>query len=391
LRSIAVILGLALGCLAADPPQTDIAKWIESQGGEVVRGADGSIVEVSLARTWATNNDIERVVAIKGLKRLDLSFTYVNDQGIERLQELKQLEELTLDTCEFITDAAMNYLRVNKTLRKLNLRGTDITDVSLPHIAELTNLVSLNLSYTQLGDVGIESLPALAQLEELNMGGTRISGINLNNLKLLPKLKKLTFGGIQRRNAGACWTPMIIDLDMEPISMLSGLEELHLGVGYSLGKSGVMPSGGGNCRVTGGIKLTDLGVTKLAKLKNLRRLDISGAKITKAGLEALKTLPNLERLSLWNTSIDDSAAQVLAAFKNLTSLDLSDTGSGDATLQTLAQLPKLKQLYLTDTKATPAAVEAFRKQKPEVFVSWARRPEPLPPLKADATTTGNSR
>ncbi len=34
-----------------------------------------------------------------------------------------------------------------------------------------------------------------------------ITGINLNFLKLLPKLKKLSLDGIQRRNAGACWTP----------------------------------------------------------------------------------------------------------------------------------------------------------------------------------------
>jgi len=189
---------------AADAPHASVAQWIEAQGGEIRRGTDGRIVEVSLARTWATDSDIERVVEIKGLKRLDLSFTYVSDRGIERLQQLQQLEELTLDTAEFITDAATNYLRANRKLRKLVLRGTDVTDVSLPYIAELTALKSLDLSYTMLGDGGLESLPALTELEELNLGGTRISGINLNFLKLLPKLRKLGFHGIQRRNAGAC-------------------------------------------------------------------------------------------------------------------------------------------------------------------------------------------
>src|SRR5258706_12859399 len=138
---------------AADMPQAGVAKWIEAQGGEVVRGADGSIVEVSLASTWATDNDIERIVELKGLKRLDLSFTYVADKGIERIQQLQQLEELTLDTAEFITDAATSYLRANRRLRKLVLRGTDITDVGLPYIASLTALKSLDLSYTMLGDV----------------------------------------------------------------------------------------------------------------------------------------------------------------------------------------------------------------------------------------------
>jgi internalin A len=367
---------------AAEAPQADIARSIEALGGDVVRGPDGNIVEVSLARTWASNNDIERVVEIKGLKRLDLSFTYVSDTGIERLQQLQQLEELTLDATEAITDAAASYLRANKHLRKLVLRGTDITDVGMPYLAAITGLKSLDLSHTMVGDVGLESLPALSDLEELDLGGTRITGINLNFLKLLPKLKKLSFNGIQRRNAGACWTPLITDLDLDTISLLSGLEDLNLGIGVSLGKTGVAV-GAGNCHVTGGIQLTDLGVAKLAKLTKLRRLDISGARITPAGLKALTSLP-LERLSLWNcTGLDDSAALGFAALPKLSILDLSYTSASDATLKSLATLPNLKLLYLTDTKVTPAGVEAFRKQKPASFVSWAERPEAIPrPAKA---------
>jgi hypothetical protein len=225
-----------------------------------------------------------------------------------------------------------------------------------------------------LGDVGIESLPALTELEELKLGADRISGINFNFLKLLPKLKKLSFNGIQRRNGGACWTPLITDLDLDPISLLSGLEELNLGVGVGLGRAG-KPSGERNCRSAGGIKITDLGLTKLARLKNLRFLDVSGAQLTPAGLKILESLPRLERLSLWNcTALDDSAASALAAIPSLTSLDLSYTSAGDATLQKLAALPHLKTLYLTDTKVTPAAVQAFRKSKPSSFISWVQRP-----------------
>src|SRR5260370_35126089 len=91
---------------AADSPQ-----WIESQGGEVVRDPTGAIVEVSLARTWATDNDIERVAEIKTLKRLDLSFTYVTDRGTEHLQQLQQLGEMTPTTTEFSAARATSTLR----------------------------------------------------------------------------------------------------------------------------------------------------------------------------------------------------------------------------------------------------------------------------------------
>ena len=86
---------------------------------------------MSLARTWATDADIERVAAIKTLKKLDLSLTYVSDAGAEAIGKAAQLEELNLFTAEFITDAAIAFLRGNTNLRVLNLRGTDVTDIHI--------------------------------------------------------------------------------------------------------------------------------------------------------------------------------------------------------------------------------------------------------------------
>ena len=138
---------------AADAPH-----WIETLGGHIVRGPDGAIVEASVARTWATDADIARIAEIKTLKKLDLSHTYASDRSIEKLPQLQQLEELILDTCEFITDASLNYLRANKNLKRLVLRGTDVTDVGMPHLAQLTGLKRLDISHSMLGDVGLESL-----------------------------------------------------------------------------------------------------------------------------------------------------------------------------------------------------------------------------------------
>src|SRR5580765_7765252 len=126
---------------AAEAPHAAVADWIKNQGGTVVRDKDGKITEVSLARTWATDNDVERVAEITTLTRLDLSLTYVSDHGIEKLQKLTKLEDLNLDTAEFITDAATSFLRANKMLRRLNLRGTDVTDTSLEYLSSLTGLL----------------------------------------------------------------------------------------------------------------------------------------------------------------------------------------------------------------------------------------------------------
>jgi internalin A len=370
------------------PDTTDeasIVRSIEAQGGRVGRDQAGRIVDVSLARTWATDADIERVAGLNGLKRLDLSLTYVSDRGAERLKALDQLEELNLSTAEFITDAAMAFLRGNRQLTTLNLRGTDVTDTSLAYVAELTHLKSLDISFTQITDVGLEHLASLAQLEELNLGGNKISGAGLHVLKLLPKLRKLSFYGIQRRNAGWCWAPVVTDLELETISLLTGLEDLNIGYGVALGtarpKDLGAADGEAECRIAGGTRITDLGLAKLSKLEKLQHLDLSGSAITPNGLKSLANLRDLRRLSLWNVKgIDDTAAPFLEALPNLTSLDLSNTAVGDETLGRLSKLSGLRRLYVGETKVTPEGLAGFRKEHPSSVVSGGERPAPRIPL-----------
>jgi internalin A len=380
------LVAIALAIVPAGPDsQTDLVRSIEAQGGHVVRDQQEHIVDVSLARTWATDADVERIASIKTLKRLDLSLTYVSDRGAERLKALDQLEELNLFAAEFITDAAMAFLRGNRRLTTLNLRGTDVTDTSLAYVSELIGLKSLDISFTQISDVGLEHLSSLSELEELNLGGNKISGAGLHVLKLLPKLRKLSFYGIQRRNAGWCWAPVVTDLELETISLLAGLEDLNVGYGVALGVSrpaDLGPADGeAECRIAGGTRITDLGLASLTKLEKLRHLDLSGAAITSAGLKSLTALRNLRRLSLWNVkAIDDSAAPYLEALRNLTSLDLSNTAIGDDTLAHLATSSDLQRLYVSETRITPEGLAAFRARRPATLVSWGARPAPRVPL-----------
>ena len=376
-----LVAGSALYAAADDT----IVAAIEKQGGHVVRNAKGNIVEVSLARTWATDADVEQLAGIKTLKKLDLSLTYVSDVGAQAIGTLTQLEELNLFTAEFITDAAVAFLRSNTNLRVLNLRGTDVTDTSLEYISQLGNLRSLDISFTQIGDVGMEHLAPLSQLEELNVGGTKISGAALHVLKYLPSLKRLSFYGTQRRNAGACWAPVMTDIELDTIALLAGLEELNIGDGVALGApkpAELGPATGeAECRITGGTRITDVGVAKLASLKKLRSLNLSGSVVTGGALKTLAALPNLQRLSLWNAAgINDESAAAFASLQRVTSLDVSNTGIGDRTLASLATLPHLNRLYISDTAVTTEAIAAFKQQRPSTVISWGIRPAPREPL-----------
>src|SRR6516164_4321385 len=161
----------AAGEKSETSPEIVAVQRIEARGGDVVRDGDGSITEVSLARTWATDEDLHYVAQIQTLKQLDLSFTLITDKGVRELQQLGQLEDLNLETAEALTDASMNYVKNIPTLRRLKVRGVDITDVGMPAIAQMTGLRSLDVSHTMLEDVGLENLPALTELEELYLGG----------------------------------------------------------------------------------------------------------------------------------------------------------------------------------------------------------------------------
>jgi hypothetical protein len=167
---------------------------------------------------------------------------------------------------------------------------------------------------------------------------------------------------------------------METISQLAGLEELNVGWGVGLGlpdpAAPSRPLSEMDCHLNGGIRITDLGVAKLASLKQLRRLDLSGSAITAKGLQSLNSLPRLERLSLWNAQgLDDTAGSSLRSLRGLAALDLSATPVSDATMRELVAIPRLRNLYLTDTRVTAEAVTGFRRKLPSCAVYWAERPK----------------
>ena len=110
MKKIIATLGIVLAATSARAAEEDvIAASVEKQGGYVVRDQKGNIIEVSLARTWATDADVERIAAIKTLRKLDLSLTYVSDSGAEAISKLSPAEELNLFTAEFVTDAAIAF------------------------------------------------------------------------------------------------------------------------------------------------------------------------------------------------------------------------------------------------------------------------------------------
>ena len=298
----------------------------------MIRDSAGQIVEVSLARTWATDADIEPLVAVKTLKRLDLSLTYVSDRGVERLKQLDRLEDLNLYAAEFITDAALAFLRGHRQLKSLNVRGTDVTDTSLAYIATLS-----------------EPHRARHQLYADHRRGDGAPGVALpdrraeswrqqDQRRRAARAQTAARGSASSAStASNAATPVgagrrsVTDFELETIALLGGLEDLNIGLGVGLGTprpTDLGPADGeAECRIAGGTRITDFGLSKVAQLKKLRRLDLGGTSITVSGLKTLASLPELRRLTLWNVAaIDDTAAPYLESLHALDTLDLLEHG-----------------------------------------------------------------
>lgn len=290
---------------------------------------------------WLTDADAGRIAAQKDLRKLDLSFSLIGDAGMEKIRALPNVTDLNLYAVEHITDVAIAYIREWK-LRRLNLRGTDITDTSLQYLAGMTTLQSLDISYTQVTNNGMEYLAALRDLEELEAGGNKLTGVGLRVLKLLPKLRTVNLGGVQKRNSGF-WLTTLTDLDYDALAGLAALRDLNLA----------------------SVKVTDPGV---ARLKQVRSLDLSRTPVAGKGFENLTAL---EKLTLWQAKrVDDSAMPGLAKLPKLQNLDISETAVGDEGLKALAAAPAIRRIAARRSKITAAGVEAFRRAKPDCEVSW---------------------
>jgi hypothetical protein len=149
------------------------------------------------------------------------------------------------------------------------------------------------------------------------------------------------------------------------------------------------------------VLITDEGLRRIAQLPKLERLvlessgfEASGPDITAQGLAALGRCTSLEHvqihvptrigdafaqwrgvkdlslLSLRGTEIDAGCLQDLAQLSNLGSLELRGTNFDDALLPALAQFPPSLKVYIRGTRATRDAVQRFRRDHPDVQVTY---------------------
>jgi hypothetical protein len=118
--------------------------------------------------------------------------------------------------------------------------------------------------------------------------------------------------------------------------------------------------------ILGQKKVTGEGLKHLAKLPNLKHIDLSKSAIEGKHLVHLGKLKQLVRLGLWDTLIDDAGLAHLKDLKELRYLFLVNTKITDEGLKNLGEKPKVYDLRLGGTLVTDAGLPVIKTQFPMV-------------------------
>jgi len=253
MRTLIALIVVAVFCtvsLAADPklPSKTIAPRVPDK----------------TTQKKAVASEVAKAKALQEAQAWLASINYV--KKIEEIPEMKWLRLQMYgtfngkSTMELISNENMRHIKVMAKLEELTLpRWTN--DSGLANVAGLTHLKNLNIPITNVTDAGMVYVKDLNSLENIALHGTKVTGEGLKHLQG----KNLSILGLNQTDIG--------DADMEMIGAFTNLKALFLV----------------------GTKVTDASIPHLKKLKNLKRLDITGGKISAQGKQELQAaMPGLE-------------------------------------------------------------------------------------------------
>ena len=168
------------------------------------------------ARVWSPVSDVKAPFAdesfeyYQGMKRLEtfsaglttLAWLDIGDEGVKRLAPLTQLKHLRLNNTT-IKDPKCFEALVN--LESLDLGDSYVVNDSLAPLAQMKNLKRLNLLGTLVTDDGLKYLEDLTSMEDLDLYGVKITDAGVAHLQKMSRLRRLNLlggqsDGLQRRD-----------------------------------------------------------------------------------------------------------------------------------------------------------------------------------------------
>ncbi len=408
-----------------------------------------------LANSNATNEDIEQLGDLDNLVLLDLRYTPITDAGLKGLAGFDKLTTLLLDGKQVsaaginhlaglrrlespemssgsLDEAAFKALGSLKNLRSLRCRGggLNVRPAWIKHLAglklhtlELNEVVppgyfdavsEIGLLHALLNAAGKNGARPNSADEVVSLGiGGDLKPADLSKYGIFKNLTSLQiqnveFGSASKRDPPSYGNLASLVKDVAKFEKLTeidfgaplngpranprrwgstgsgfqgnyfsgvGLSELaRLKNVVSLNLNTVSLTRGGFKDVAtltnltrlyvGETGLSDADLKTLASLTRLTALNLQGTRVTNAGIKQVACFKNLTELSVGQTRVRDFGVRELSGLTNLAALDLSDTEVTDAALRELVGMKKLAKLNLLGTRTTDAGIAELQKALP---------------------------
>ncbi|MFO0870281.1 MAG: hypothetical protein U0935_15235 [Pirellulales bacterium] len=265
-------------------------------------------------RNEAVDDDwLSRLADWPTLQKLDLANCAIQGPGLKHLSRLTALRELNL-TLTPIRDEALAHLGGLTDLRNLGLASTQCTGTGFTHLQGLRQLESVNFHFTPLNDDGLAAIARVPISSRLWFAHTHFTDAGAVHLRQLVQLKRCGIGSTAAGSSGEA-VASLADLPLEDLSLLDR-------------------------------QATPAGIAHAARIKTLRRLDVShGPTVDDDSLALVARLPRLEEFRLGSASVTDAG------------------------LLRLADCKTLKRLWLSGLKqVTPAGIAQLRQARPDLVV-----------------------
>lgn len=231
--------------------------------------------KLSLADTGASDAELEVLAACTELRELSVENTGITDAGLKHLAGLKKLAKLDLSGCRSLKGAG---LRPLAALTDLDLSGSLIGDAALEDVGTMKGLVRLRLCSADVRGPGLKSLAGLANLEHLDLSDNPIRDAAVEPLTRLPQLRTLNLSGALTEDGA-----------LKHLAKCPRLERLHVrtatdtGLGYMSGAPALK-----RLEIDAAQEVTAKGVRKIADLKGLELLRVSGSQLSAEDLNDLR-------------------------------------------------------------------------------------------------------
>ena len=335
----------------------------------LTKDQSGTVVQANLTSSRQLETHVAKLAGHKHLKKIFLDGSKSNTSTFESLGQVSSLEHLEIPGCN-PSPSDLGELKQLKGLKFLQLANATLSEAAMEELSEFPALEQIRCAQTSVGDAELKQLGKLETLRAIDL--SQCDGVTVEGIKSLTKCPKLTFLKVSgdaidnqcMAEVGKMKSLRVLGIsdtavDDEGIAELAGLNLSEVQMTRTkVGDDGIkiLSKMKGlkslNLRDT---RLTDTAVGYISGLEYLTKLDLSECTepgITDACASEIAKMKNLKSLNLWATGFSDEGVEELTGMKNLTRLNLDKTNVTDDSVAMLKKMPQLTWLHLGKTKIT---------------------------------------